>query len=311
MTFHRDRFHVVCMVSNPVRYKSRYELYRKFAEKMKAAGVTLWTCELQLGHRPFRVTDVCNPRHIQLRHHDELWHKENALNIAISRLPYDWRYVAWIDADIEFVSPGWVDECINQLQVYQVVQMFETAIDLGPTGQALATHQSFMSQYIKNHAYHPEGEYHEWHPGFAWACRREAFDAMGGLLGRVILGAGDRHMALAFIGKADCSFHPHTNGSYKHYIMNFQHRCERSLRRDVGFMPGTVLHQWHGKKKDRRYWDRWQILVKNKFEPYHDLKPNSYGVYQLHDDGSHRFRRLRDEIRHYFRQRSEDSIDLE
>lgn len=311
MEFHRDKFHVVCMVSNPVRYKSRYRLYEQFAAQMKAAGVTLWTCELQLGNRPFMVTDACNPHHIQLRHWDEIWHKENALNIAISRLPYDWRYVAWVDADIEFVSPGWVSACIHQLQVYQVVQMFETAIDLGPTGQALATHQSFMSQYIKNHTYHPEGAYHEWHPGFAWAARREAIDAMGGLLDRVILGAGDRHMALAFIGKAQLSFHPHTHAAYKSYILRFQQHCERSIRRDVGYMGGTILHHFHGKKKDRRYWDRWQILVKNHFEPHHDLKRNSYGVFQLHDDGSHRFLRLRDEIRAYFRQRSEDSIDLE
>lgn len=277
---------------------------------MEASGVTLWTIELQLGNRAFQITCPENPHHIQLRHWDELWHKENALNIAISRLPYDWRYVAWVDADIKFCSSDWVDECLNQLQVYQIVQMFETAVDLGPTGQSLAVHNSFMSCYLKNGAIHPEKAYHEFHPGFAWAARREAIDAMGGLLDRVILGSGDRAMALAFVGKAALASHVDTTSDYQKYILDFQAKCERSIRRDVGVMPGTILHSWHGRKKDRGYWSRWQVLIDNEFKPYEDLKRNSYGVFQLHDDGSERFMRLRDEIRAYMKSRNEDSIDL-
>lgn len=309
-SFHKHKFHVVTMISNPVRYSSRYELYQKFAKHMHESGVTLWTIELQLGDRPFAITHHHNKHHIQLRHWDELWHKENALNIAISRLPDDWETVAWVDADIQFVRRDWVEETIHQLQVYQVVQMFETAVDLGPSGQSLSVHKSFMSQYVNNGSLHPETTYQEWHPGFCWAARREAIDGMGGLYDRAILGAGDRHMALAFVGKAQLSFHPHTTSAYQKSIMLFQERCWTALRRDVGFVPGTILHNWHGRKKDRRYWDRWQILVKNRYIPWQDVKPNSYGVFQLHDDFSMRFIRLRDEIRAYFRQRNEDSCDL-
>lgn len=309
-SFRRDRFHVVTMVSNPARFSSRYKLYLEFERRMELAGVNLWTVELQLGDRPFVVTSAANPRNIQLRHWDEIWHKENALNIAISRLPDNWETVAWVDADVEFVRQDWVEETLHQLQVYQVVQMFETAVDLGPSGQALATHKSFMSQYINNGALHPETAYQEWHPGFCWAARREAIDGMGGLYDRAILGAGDRHMALAFVGKAQVSFHPDTTSDYQRSIMLFQERCWTALRRDVGFVPGTVLHYWHGRKKDRRYWDRWEILVRNQYIPWQDVKPDSFGVLQLHDDFSERFVRLRDEIRAYFRSRHEDSIDL-
>lgn len=298
------------MISNPVRYESRYELYKKFASKVLHHTPNLWTIELQLGDRPFAITDPSNPRHIQLRHWDELWHKENALNIGISHLPPDWETVAWIDADIEFVRHDWLEETLHQLQVYQIVQMFETAVDLGPAGQTLSVHQSFMSQYIHKGAIHPETTYQEWHPGYCWAARREAIDAMGQLYDKAILGAGDRHMALAFVGKAHLSFHPGTTSAYQQDIMNYQGRCETSIRRDVGFVDGTILHTWHGKKVDRRYWDRWQILVKNEYIPWRDIKRNSYGVYQLHDDMSNRFIRLRDEIRAYLRERNEDSIDL-
>jgi hypothetical protein len=310
-SFDRDKFHVITMISNPARFSRRYELYQQFAKEMAKAEVNFWTVELQLGDRPFAITDCKNPRHIQLRHWDELWHKENALNIGVAKLPDDWETVAWIDADTEFLRPDWVNETLNQLQVYKIVQMFDTAIDMGPTGEVLSVHKSFMGQYIKGGAIHPEQAYHEMHPGYCWAARREAIDDMGGLYDKAILGAGDRHMALAFVGKAQLSFHPDTTSEYQRSIMDFQDRCEKSIRRDVGYVNGTVRHHWHGKKKDRRYWDRWQILVKNNYRPNSDIKRNSYGVYQLHDDGSDRFLRLRDEIRAYNRQRNENSIDLE
>ena len=94
------RMHVVSMISNPVRFSSRYQLWVEFNERMKTAGVNLWTAELQLGSRPFVITDANNCRHIQLRGKDELWAKENCLNVLVRHLPDDWEYVAWVDADV-------------------------------------------------------------------------------------------------------------------------------------------------------------------------------------------------------------------
>jgi hypothetical protein len=310
-SFDRDKFHVVTMISNPASFQSRYRLFKNFEKYIHQHTPNLWVCELQLGDRPFVITDANNPRHIQLRHWDELWHKECALNIAISRLPDDWETVAWIDADVEFLQKDWISDTLHQLQVYKIVQMFDTAIDLGPDNQVLQTHKSFMGQYIKKGAIHPETAYSQWHPGYAWAARREAIDDIGGLFDKGVLGAGDRHMALSFCGKAELSFHPKTSSAYQKSIMEYQDRCWTSLRRDVGYVPGSLIHMFHGKKKDRRYWDRWQILINNDYRPHVDLKRNSYGVYQLHDDMTLRSVRLRDEIRAYFRSRNEDSTDLE
>lgn len=310
-SFCKSKFHVITMISNPARFSRRYELYHKFAKHMEESGVNLWTVEVQLGDRPFAVTKPDNPKHIQLRHWDEIWLKENALNVGISRLPQDWETMAWLDADVSFIRKDWVEETLHQLQVYQIVQMFETAIDLGPSGQTISVHRSLVSQYLNHGAMHPKTAYQGWHSGFCWAARREAIDAVGGLLDCAILGSGDRSMALAFVGQAQLSFHQDTDSSYQDYVMSYQRKCDKALRRDVGIVSGTIIHSWHGKKVDRRYADRWQILVKNKFNPFEDVKYNSYGILQFHDDGSERFLRLRDEIRAYFRCRHEDSIDLE
>lgn len=318
-SFDPANLHVITMISNPVRYESRYRLWREFNERMRACGVSLWTLELQLGARPFVITEPDNPHHFQLRGRDEIWAKENALNALVTKLPDSWEYLAWIDADVEFVgghARTWPVEVMHALQTYQVIQLWETATELGPQGQALANYRSFCSQYIKGGALHPETAYHEWHPGYAWAINRDAWDAMGGLFEHGVAGAGDRHMALSFIGKAELSYHPEAPEAYKRCILEWQQRQLPSIRKDVGYMPGHLIHYWHGKKRDRRYWDRWQIINDTQFNPYVDLVRNAQGIFELSPrgvtaDDFDKSVRLRDLLRHYFRSRHEDSIDLE
>lgn len=310
-----DQLHVISVISNPVRYQSRYHLYEKFEQYMQAAGVQLWTAELAFGDRPFMITKPHQPRQIQLRTLAEIWHKENLINIALRYLPNDWQYVAWIDADIEFKRTDWVSETLHQLQHYQVIQMWESCVDLGPQEQVIATHQSFISQYQKGkpYCYGQKGRmyYEQWHPGYAWAANREAIEGTGGLIDYAILGAADNHMAHAYIGKMDFSAAKGLSPNYYKLLNYWQQRADRSVRRDVGYLPGTIWHHWHGKKKDRKYHDRWKILVEYQFDPDRDLKRDSQGVYTLHDHGDVRSVRLRDDIRRYFRSRNEDSIDLE
>ncbi len=78
------------------------------------------------------------------------------------------------------------------------------------------------------------------------------------------------------------------------------------VRGDVGYMPGHVNHYWHGKKVNRRYRDRWQILIKHQYDPEFDLKRDSQGLLRFTD----RNPLLRQDIRRYFLMRNEDSIDL-
>jgi hypothetical protein len=95
---------------------------------MQQSGVILYTVELAYGERPFEITDAANPCHIQVRGEQEFWHKENLMNIGLSRLPDSAKYVAWIDADISFVRADWAIETVHQLQHYDIVQLFTHAL---------------------------------------------------------------------------------------------------------------------------------------------------------------------------------------
>ncbi len=306
LTANKAKLYVVTCISNPVRYKSRYSLYKDFEKMVVDAGAELYTVEIAFGNRQFEVTDYKTLNDIQLRTTTELWHKENALNIGIQNLPSDWEYVAWIDADICFARPDWVTETLHMLQHYDIVQMFSHAQDLSPTHEVIQNHKGFVYCYQNglpgSNTYYPN-----WHPGFSWAARREALDKLGGLIDYAILGAADRHMAFGLIGKIDSSIPSELkNGAYAQELRLWEDRANRLIKKNIGYMPGTILHYWHGKKKDRGYQDRWKILVNNSYDPDLDLKRDTQGLYQLTDHNI----KLRDDIRKYFRSRNEDSIDL-
>jgi len=317
-----DDIYVVTMISNPVRYRSRYEIYRKWITAMTEAGVRVVTAEVAFGDRPFEVTERDNPMHLQYRTIDELWHKENVLNLAINyvmQIDPCAKYIAWIDADVLPMRPikEWIQETVHQLQHNHFVQMFEAAYDLDPKQNVIGQPQrSFFSQYVKSGYKKPNrgGFWNDYytnahgHPGFCFAATVEGLRAVGGLIDFAILGAADRHMCLGLIGCMDQSFES-KNDTYIKKLLQWQERCERWIKRDVGYVSGSIYHYWHGKKGARGYTSRWKILVDNKYNPDTDIKPDHQGILQL-ETWDDRQIMLRDQIRSYFKSRSEDSIDV-
>jgi hypothetical protein len=158
---------------------------------MAELGVTLHVVELVLGQALFEVTDARNPLHIQLRTDTEFFQKENLVNIGVvnltKRFPA-WRYVAWIDGDITFFNPTAITDTLYRLQRHPVVQMWSKACDLGPDGMPMdlkgpdGSQSAIVSSFAYCYANRVDrGVATYWHPGYAWAMRRETFEAVGGL----------------------------------------------------------------------------------------------------------------------------------
>lgn len=328
---------VVAVVANPCRYRSRYDLFRAFKRHVRAAGARLTVVELAQGDRPHEVTRPGEPRHLQLRTGSELWHKENLVNLGVQRLPADWGYVAWVDADVSFARPDWVQETLQQLQHHPIVQMFSHAIDLGPDHapaawfygagvkpaswaychrRGLPPANTDLKQqlergrmdvaggpggYGRADAATEEGPGYYWHPGFAWAARRATWDALGGLIDFSILGAADHLMASALTGEP--SLPGWLAEGYRRAVLEWKARADRHVRGDLGYVEGLLLHHWHGPKSKRGYRDRWRIFRDHGFDPALDLKRDWQGLWQL----TERSPGLRDALRGYFRQRDEDA----
>lgn len=298
--------YVIAVVSNFRRFKRRIELYRQFKRHVESfTGIQLLTVEMVLGDRPFEITTADNPWNVQLVADSELWHKENMINIGVGKLPKDWKYMAYIDADITFINTDWVQETLNMLQHHKIVQMWQTCTDLGPDGRVLKVEQSFAYRLQSGQDWQLDRNepYKFWHPGYAWAVRRDGWDQMGGLLEFPILGSADHHMALCWIGHWELSVPPAMGSTYKLMLKAFQDRSQGLG--NIGYVKGNIAHHFHGSKQNRKYNERWGILISNNYDPIMDTRKDYQGV--LHLNGNKP--KLIIDIQHYFQQRNEDSID--
>jgi hypothetical protein len=297
-----DLLHVVTAVANPLRWQSRMHLFGDFEQHMLESGVQLTVVECAYGERPHEVTPKVGVRHVPVRAHTVMWTKENLLNLGIASLPQDWRYVAWIDADIYFRRPDWAAETVQALQLHDVVQPWTDCYDLGPDGEHMEVHRSFGSIWQSGGAV-GKGYGKFAHPGYAWAATRQALDWLGGLIETAALGAADHHMALALVGKVERSLPGGISEAYRRPLLRWQARATRHIAGNIAALPGTIEHAWHGAKSHRRYIERWDVLNRHRFDPDEDLKRNVWGVLELAGNKP----ALRRDMDAYFCARREDA----
>ncbi|NBX51947.1 hypothetical protein EBT25_18915, partial [bacterium] len=288
--------YVILPYFNFCGFRTRKRLFEDFVNRYKdTPGVRFVVVEAS----PLPKLPVWKQIKVQTKH--VLWLKENLINIGAAHLPPDWKYIAWIDADILFLNADWVDDTKEALEFFDVVQLFQSAVNLGPRGETIKVDKSFGYMHSQSGTpYVLSDKYGFWHPGYAWACTRKAWNTMGGLVDWAILGSADRHMALAWIGKSELSRPGTIHENYKKLLADFEEEC-KGFR--VGNINGTILHEWHGSLANRKYKERWNILTQNNFDPVTDLGLSKGGVIQLTKMGV----RMETEMKKYFQERFEDS----
>jgi hypothetical protein len=289
----------ITTISNPANYRSRFRLYHEFRKRIEDSGVPLCTIELATGDQEFAVTEAGNPHNFQVRSSDEIWYKENLLNVALRRLPKQWNYVALLDADILFVRPDWADQTLSLLKRHAFVQMFTHVVDLGPNYEPLKTYEGFAYRQLHTTPNKEIGQ-----TGYAWAVRRDVLDAIGGLMDWSIMGSNDYFMALALTGAVTPDTSRMPGSRYAQSLLNWQQKCEG--HRNIGYLENTILHFWHGRRNDRGYDNRWRILADNQFDPVTDLVRDSQGLLRLAGNKP----AFHEALRGYFRARNEDASEL-
>lgn len=296
-----NKLNVIMVISNPCEYRRRWYLAERFIEHMlDNDDVELYIVELAYNNQEYHLTKPDNPKHLQLRAEVPLWHKENLIDIGVKKLlPPEWKAFAWIDADIEFENPYWADYTLRILNgCKDIVQIFSHCLDLDSQENTMRMFHGFGYQYETGKKYCLSG-INFWHCGYGFAYTRKTYEKLGGIFKYGILGAGDHHMAQALIGISSC-IHPQTSDGYKKKVNELVKRS-RNLR--IGYVPTVIKHYYHGSKKNRRYNDRWQILVKYQYDPHIHVKENENGILVPTEECP---QGLLDDIMQYFRERKED-----
>jgi len=313
-----DKLHMIICISNPCQYARRYILAREFIQRIEKdeTNVILYVVELAY-HLPnqapqkFYVTNPDNKRHLQITtKNPPLWVKENLLNIGVKTLlPSDWKAVAFCDADIEFDNPNFAIDTLKVLNgTRDIVQMHSHCVDMDIKLDPMNIFNSFGFQYTNKRRYTSYNKnilMHYFHPGFNVAMTRKTYEQLGGLYEFGILGSGDNHLFLSVVQNGIKSVNVNTSQGYKNSILEYQERC-KGLK--LGYVPGVIKHYFHGAKKNRKYAERWQILVKHQYDPFLHLQVDDNGLFT---PSKHCPKELLDDIFNYFVERNEDEGVLE
>jgi hypothetical protein len=80
-------------------------------------------------------------------------------------------------------------------------------------------------------------------------------------------------------------------------MLEFQNKA-RKLR--LGYVPGVILHHFHGSKVNRCYTERWKLLMEHQYSPVTDLVYREGILHALISD------EFKESIMNYFKERKED-----
>ncbi|MFN7362968.1 MAG: hypothetical protein ACK5S3_10840 [Pirellulaceae bacterium] len=145
------------------------------------------------------------------------------------------------------------------LDLHRVIQLFDH-VDRLPRGGGVEDsigdrYRSFAGVWNDPQTILRDGWDNHGHTGYAWAARRELFEQIG-LYEAAILGNGDDLMAHGFVGElhSDCIManYDQDQAMFRHY-QKWAQKAFRYCQGDLGCMPGTVFHLWHGDHENRRY----------------------------------------------------------
>ena len=298
-----NKLHVILVISNPCLFARRYILFREFMKRMmeEESDVIIYVVEMIYPGQKYIVTKKNDPRHLQLYTTTAIWHKENMINLGVQRLlPSKWKAFAWIDADVEFENVSWASDTLKILNGSKdVVQLFSHCLDMNRENENLSIFNGFGYSFIKKKRYTIGGRDY-WHPGYAWAMTRRAYERIGGLYDKGVLGSGDNIMAISYLNKCEYIQNPLFSPDYNEGMTDFANRA-KNLR--LGYVPGVIRHYFHGSKENRKYTERWKILMKYQYSPKNHLMYDENGILipTIHFPPG-----FAEEIMQYFFERKED-----
>jgi hypothetical protein len=273
---------------NPVRYKRRLANYRTFRENL---AVTLVTIELSFDGQ-FELAEGDADILIQISGGAVLWQKERLLNVALKSVPSNVNNIAWLDCDVVFGRSDWVDAANEQLNKFDVIQLFSDIVDLNREDHLNNRHDISPSAYgivglISENRFGqsdamPAGRNRRGFAqgGMAWASRRQILEQHG-LYDAMIVGGGTRAQVQALYGNFDNYVDAaHFNAAQREHYLKWAVPYHRSVGERVGHVSGRLYHLWHGEIGKRDYHEVRRGLAEHSFNPNIDIVIGSNGAWQ-------------------------------
>lgn len=289
---------VIISFFSPAGYELPQRHFHATVQTLHAQGVPLVVTQaVRPGQEPQPVPAAIPQRVYEVE--SVLWLKECLWN-AGARLT-DADHLIFLDADVVFSSTAWLDRTMRVLRDCDITQPYTEArwldrdgrLDITKTAAAVALASDDVPKMNR------------YHPGFAWAMTRDAFNRLGGVYDRNACGGNDSSLFFALSRSPGAMSHIEYFGrrqdrtvkspSWQAYRANAQ---RQQLR--YGVVPGvTVTHLWHGDRRDRQYQTREAAFPRNAAGEF-DLVRRDDGMLEWSNGADERV------AREYFAGRRED-----
>lgn len=294
----RGRIAVVACHFNWGDYRRPALNLLRFLRQMDRDGIPVYGIEaVKPGGRPL-LEENRRWQTVQVTRRGILWQKEALLNAAAKLVPRHIPFIAAIDPDVWFDNPDWVNDSAAMLNDHPVIQPFETAVWTDESGESELARHSAASQGLD--------ERWNGHPGFAWVFRRDFFDRVG-FYPFSASGAGDTVLASSLMGLWRRGFSTPRMSVGKLNLESgvfreWDRRCRDWLNgKKPGSIAGTLWHEWHGTRQNRKYQDRHKLI--ENMDVLRDLRIRDEGWLEWTEQAD---RRMVVGLSNYFQHRKED-----
>lgn len=296
-----DKVAVVCCYYNTCDYETPLKNYYRFAEGVKLSGGELYTAELAFDEQEFSLPDA-QVKVRGSRDRNLLWQKERLLNLAIEAVPADVDAIAWLDSDVMFNDPEWIDKSKEALRRFYLIQPWEQVLFLDKTGRV--TWEPRSAAWYWHHDRRMSHLPGVAHPGFAWVIRADIV-RRNKLYEEMVVGGGDTMMVPGFFDVRVESI-DFLNDNWRTQAATWAANMYEDVRGLVGYLPGQIRHLFHGSLSNRQYAKRWRETREGKFDPATDVEIDDTGLLAWTDHALKHKAPMVNWVKRYFSERRED-----
>jgi hypothetical protein len=286
---------------NPAKFRRSVENARYIIKIMKDKKIPCYVAECVFDKAAQQIPDA----DLVLHSNSYMFYKEQLFNKLEKLVPEQYTKLVALDADIMFDAPDWIDQVSLSLNTHDIIQPYLKACWLSPDNKRVRSWKYGQSYALLQKIPITSENIHEYHPGFAWAFRRDIFRKLGGFYPNAIIGGGDALFTFNFYPTGMPRFWvDNQEGGAIHTIIeqwpkyneNFKH-----VNPKLGHLNIKCFHLFHGLMIKRQYDTRYSLFSKDLTGKWND-------VITYNKDGLTEFvnPHLRKILYKYFKDRDED-----
>lgn len=290
---------VVLAFYNPVKYVRILRNMLYIIKCLKEKNIPYFIVECVFHGAAQQIPDAT----LVVRSNSYMFYKEQLVNKLEPLIPEEFTKLVIMDGDILFDTPDWIDQVSRKLDTVDIIQPFNQACWLTPDNTRIRSKKPSYAVGLEQKRLKRDRAIHYFHPGFAWAFKRDIFRKIGGFYPRAIIGNGDMLFVFNFFKDAVPDFWVRdvlkTNfiiDKWPEYHENF-----KKVNPTIGFIPNKALHLFHGVRQNRQYTTRYKSVS-------HLLTGSWDDQITVNPDGLFEFKNpdISKGVLEYFKRRNED-----